>query len=99
MKKIFLLLVLSLFSVSCFPKSEANKVLESAALKGADNCKLVGRCGDLAAIDCGATVDGFLYYINTNKDKLVMCCGGCCNTSVRKGTQCSKCPPEEWKCN
>lgn len=59
-------------------------------------CKIVDKCGDLIKEDCRSELGGPLVF-KTKSDKIIMCCGGCCDTAKRKGTQCSECPPKVWK--
>jgi len=76
------------------------EVMNSVKMR-APNCKLLSLCKNLAAVNCQAEVDGPFYYIDFRQDSLVMCCGGCCDTSMEnlKGTNCSQCPPKEWTCD
>ncbi len=100
MTKIFTsILFLITFLISCTPKDKSEQeILSIMGLESESGCEVVRNCGDLSMIDCGAAVDGPLYYINVKKKKLVQCCGGCCDTDQREGTQCSECPPKEWTC-
>lgn len=78
-------------------RAEAYQILIAARIIPG-NCELIGRCGDIVTINCNAEGDGPLYYIDTRKNVLVMCCGGCCMSGPGEGTRCTRCPPPEWKC-
>jgi len=95
--RLTLFILIFVFQTSCTSRDEAAIILKSANLEPIAGCE-IEVCEDIAAIDCGAEVDGPLFYINTKKNKLVMCCGGCCDTDERQGTQCSQCPPKSWGC-
>jgi hypothetical protein len=63
------------------------------------NCKDVTYCGDLVSVDCGAEVDGPLYYVDRNSGEIVEWCGGFCfGNSDSNDKYCRNCPPEGWTC-
>jgi len=87
----------------CFDSAseiEATKILKAANL-GATNCNLINKCEDIALINCQSEVDGPLFYVNFTTNKLIQCCGGCCDTDEvnKNGTTCMQCPPKEWTCS
>lgn len=57
-------------------------------------------CNNLVRVDCGAAVDGPLYYLNKETGEQVSICGGAC--MLPKGYQIevckTLCPPKEWNC-
>jgi hypothetical protein len=63
--------------------------------KYGNGCRLAGVCGELTAVDCGAAVDGPLYYVNNYDGEIVGKCGGYCMGQNCEG----KCPPPEWTCH
>jgi hypothetical protein len=99
LKRTFILLLFLFNFMACSEDTKTKDILEKSKITYSKNCKLIDSCGALAVIDCGAAVDAPLYFIETKKSQLIQCCGGCCDTTQRKGTQCSQCPPTEWtKC-
>lgn len=60
------------------------------------NCQFMGSCGNIAHIDCGAEVDGPLYYVDKNTGEIIGYCGGYC--MVKNSQYCQNCPPKQWDC-
>jgi len=57
-------------------------------------------CNNLVMLDCGAKVDGPLYYLNKNNGEQISVCGGACLFPQGKQIEVCRtlCPPKEWNC-
>jgi len=71
------------------------------ARSGGSRCELIARCNGIVKVDCGAAVDGPLYYFDEDTVELINCCGGCCFTpDPAKQEDCRlNCPPPGWTCS
>lgn len=58
-------------------------------------------CNNLVKVDCGAAVDGPLYYLDAKSGEEISACGGTC--WLASGPQLevceTLCPPKEWTCH
>lgn len=57
-------------------------------------------CNNLVMVNCGAEVDGPLYYLNKNTGEEISVCGGACWHPQGKEIEVceTRCPPKEWDC-
>jgi len=97
---IILLVVGTLYSLSTFDKTtltpEEIIIMSNPEIKANNSCEIVDYCGFMVAVDCGAAVDGPLYYVDKDSGEILEYCGGFCE---RIGEEyCRECPPKEWNC-
>ncbi len=64
------------------------------------NCDEPVFCNNLVMVNCGADVDGPLYYLDKDTGNEISSCGGACFTAnLTKRELCmTMCPPKEWTC-
>jgi len=74
-----------------------NRILSNPVIKKALDCKIVGACNNIIAVNCKAEVDGPLFYVEKNSGDIVGYCGGYCLSPLESG-YCKHCPPENWTC-
>jgi hypothetical protein len=65
------------------------------------NCSDVEYCGDIGKLNCGAEVDGPLYYFNIQSEEIMSICGGACfRPDEEQQVVCETlCPPPSWDCD
>ena len=63
-------------------------------------------CGDMVRVDCGAAVDGPLYFLDGKSGEEISACGGACwapESVLREEGRLEACrtlcPPPEWTCD
>ena len=111
LKLVHILLLLGVFFVMWLPSKAwvaiASPLLSDESKKAyeiqdfaqslGEKCSLTARCENLFSVDCGAAMDGSLYYYNADTMEPVSECGGICRDPSKcpEGT----CPPKEWMCD
>ena len=96
---IFVVLVFVVWNVRLSDDSdEFEKIIMSNPEIKMAYCEIVGYCGDVAAVDCGAERDGPLFYVNKYSGKILEYCGGYCMGGPKEGKYCINCPPNGWDC-
>jgi hypothetical protein len=65
------------------------------------HCEETGRCHGIVQVDCGAAVDGPLYYFDEDSVEVISVCGGACftNDPVQLELCRTMCPPPAWTCS
>ena len=110
MHKLLSLLFLTLMLVSCDsyknkPAGESNKSSQGEKKLISDidqtNCSDIKYCGDIGELNCGAEVDGPLYYFDKQTEEIISTCGGACwRPDEEQQVVCETlCPPPSWDCN
>jgi|GEM_PF-4785089 len=81
----FLAAVLFLFIYMGCHNNEARKILKEVGLDHyGRQCSVYATCKNLVAINCNAAADGPLFYIDKIEKTMLMCCGGCCESTKRE---------------
>lgn len=82
--------------------TEGNETLKLEDVRESRECadKPTVYCGNLGMLDCGAAVDGPLYYFDANSLEIISTCGGACFAPDAQQLEVCRtlCPPPEWTC-